>query len=318
MNYNKDFMKITDGEKLWAMEKKRFRPFIIASIFAFAFLTIVAILNWLFPLALNNIWKKANSAAFSDNSGKIDIDKLQYVFNSTVIWSSIFVFAAIAMLVYFIIGISKSYKSKTFIKLYNWPIAVYGVYTFFQIIWLFWSFRVLIHPQTISMEEVYYKIYSSLTAVLTILFYFLFVRQMKYIKFAFLNVERVKQLKRFEEEMKQYDKNNIFNNLFGFNPSQNNEKNDSNNTKNNVEEAEIVDEKSKQRKDNFDKLIKLPNEKLYLAAQKLYIHGYEKMSKEELVNLILDINDQKQNVKKSDDSQSKESNSNNDKEDDNN
>ncbi|MGV2392876.1 UNVERIFIED_CONTAM: hypothetical protein O8I53_07790 [Campylobacter lari] len=105
----------------------------------------------------------------------------------------------------------------------------------------------------------------------------------------------VLQMKQFEELQKNLGQNPYFANLSNlFNTSNINSTASFANVENQEyqNEEEPVNAKDFERKKNFDKLMNLSNDKLYEAAQGLYISSYQNMPKEKLVNIILDIFEQ--------------------------
>ncbi|TQF63894.1 hypothetical protein BA183_03890 [Mycoplasmopsis bovis] len=296
---------------LWKHEKKTFRPIFIATFVSFILLILYFIVMASFDLA----YIKVAGQAFEENPPKgFSPDYMKSMHLFWIIFKYVASAGIIVSTILMFISVLQGYKKKNFAKIYTWPLTIYFIILFVNI----WnSVSAIIQGRDINASGIKdFSTYILVRMILTILFtiilavaYFVFVRKYMFIKAAYITVQK------YEEAQKQLEDNPELRELVqniqaafggdlssktnesgsysaeGENESEEfNEKTDDNN--NEVNPAKIAREK------NYERLMNLPNEKLYDAAQKLYISGYQSMEKAALANLILDILEQQEAKKR--------------------
>ncbi|MCE6061947.1 APC family permease [Mycoplasmopsis agalactiae] len=313
--FNNHFRFEASFEGLWKHEKKTFRPIFISTFVSFIILILYFIVTASLDLAYinvaNEIFDKSTDKNFSP----------EYLKNMHMFWIIFKYVASAGILVSTILmflSVLQGYKKKNFAKIYSWPLTIYFIILFVNI----WnSVSAIIQGRGInSTGDVAFSNYILVRMILTILFtiilavaYFVFVRKYMFIKIAYINVQR------YEEAKKQLDANPELKELveniqaaFGgqleskpsdYSAEGTEESADSEPEK--MDKDDEVDPAKLAREKNYKKLMNLPNEKLYEAAQKLYISGYQSMEKATLANLILDILEQQEAKKRAENSSSK-------------
>lgn len=310
--FKTDYMEITDAKELWKLEKSRFRKIWILALVAL----IVPFLCFLADAIYLAVSYEKIQNWYSIMGAKPE--EAQSLFSMMLLWRVVAVVLLFFMLLFYSLNISKCYKEKSFMYVGKWIFTTYSIIWFGASIDLIYSiFRVFKYLHTDGLSS--YRIYTGLQVIyviLMIILAFLFMRNMKNVVFAFNRAYWLEmQAKAAQELFKNLNDDQVdaINSLFGVNLEKKNP---------NEEEAIIVTsqkEKEEQkeaakRKRNLEKLLSLPNEQLFQAAEKLNIRGYEHMEKEKLANLILDIVDM--NSKRKESQKDDESKSNDDKKDD--
>ncbi|WP_029905476.1 hypothetical protein [Mycoplasmopsis opalescens] len=275
MDFSKQYMKITDTKQLWALEKKSFRGFMIGSIATFIFILIYFIVNDIIKYFYIEELRQNQIASSKFNQSEFIQSLVPQVFSDIIY--GIF---AIGALVLSVRGIVRSYRNKTFKYIDNLSILFNWFLVFIYIINLIISLwtRKMSNP---DMNQSKYLIPAIVLEVVgpisIIILYFVFVRETKFIKFAFLRAEQIEE----------YSKNvGELGSLFGINLEQN-----SYNEANNFGSENKANKATAENKNNkrFETLMSMNNEKLYGIAQTLNISGFHDLEKEKLVNLILNI-----------------------------
>ncbi|UUD35423.1 hypothetical protein NPA07_00920 [Mycoplasmopsis caviae] len=294
--FDKKYLEIKSAKKLWSLEKERFRPVIILSLLAF----IISFVNSATITTLYIGFKDSLVTYFFN--GTNSSNEANSRVTSMIIVNGLVATVMLVSIIIFTTFYLRTFKEKTFINMHIWPSTLY----FFSWLVNFYSIdqniRTLINKGNTILLAI--TITMFLINVILLVFQFLFVNQLKYFKLAFINAKRLEELKKVQDALKQsgmLGENNAFNNLFGINLNDINDKveheSESSSKDEEIEEAEIVDNKAviknaeKETKDKIKKLLDLPNSKLYSIAETLYISGYKKMDKEELCRLIVQIVD---------------------------
>lgn len=275
MDFSKQYMKITDTKKLWGLEKKSFRGFMIGSIATFIFILIYFIVNDIIKYFYIEELRQNQIASSKFNQSEFIQSLVPQVFSDIIY--GIF---AIGALVLSVRGIVRSYRNKTFKYIDNLSILFNWFLVFIYIINLIISLwtRKISNP---DMNQSKYLIPAIVLEVVgpisIIILYFVFVRETKFIKFAFLRAEQIEE----------YSKNvGELGSLFGINLEQNSYNEANNFGSENKANKATVENKNNKR---FETLMSMNNEKLYGIAQTLNISGFHDLEKEKLVNLILNI-----------------------------
>ncbi|VEU75550.1 Uncharacterised protein [Mycoplasmopsis maculosa] len=302
--FDKSFFNERSYEGLWTHYKKTFLPIFIATIFSFAFILFFELISiglqiaHVSKLGLAELTNSGPYAKWSVNDGFKQGLTLLYLFTLPSFVIVIFTLS----IVYISISIAKGKKEKDFSNLAGWPVIAYLV-TFinsiiFVITLVFTRFE---NIDAISIIRITIQVISAIT---TIVFYLLFIRRYMWVKSSYIVVKQYLESIRIQNELKN-DPN--FQNIFSFiNRYSENNNNFEEESKNNNNNSSELSEKEAKRKENFDKLMELPNEKLFDAAKGLFISGYETMSKEKLVNILLDIFEKQEQDKQNYSSNEKE------------
>ncbi|EIN15237.1 Hypothetical protein, predicted transmembrane protein [Mycoplasmopsis agalactiae 14628] len=306
--FNSHFRFEASFEGLWKHEKKTFRPIFITTFVSFIILILYFIVTASLDLAYINV---ANE--FFNKSTDTNFTP-EYLKNMHLFWIIFKYVASAGILVSTILmflSVLQGYKKKNFAKIYSWPLTIYFIILFVNI----WnSVSAIIQGRGVnSSGHLEFSNYILARMILTILFtiilavaYFVFVRRYMLIKIAYINVQR------YEEAKKQLDENPELKELvqniqaaFGgqldakpsdYSAEGTEEADESEPEK--MDKDEELDPAKLAREKNYKKLMDLPNDKLYDAAQKLYISGYQSMEKATLANLILDILEQQEAKKR--------------------
>lgn len=298
--FDKKYLQIKSTNKLWALEKERFRPVIILSLLTF-FLALACALTSTILLATF----KDNLAEYivKINGGTTPGFRPEDQIMSMIITNGLVTVGMLVSIIVFLVFYARTFKEKSLANMHTWPSMVLIISWFinlFSIIRNIRSLATAYNPIILSITIV-----TSVITVVLIVFQFLFVSQLRYFKGVFINARRLEEIKQLQKKMKEsgmMDESNLSNNLFGImlddvdDVSANQDKNKFNKEED-IEEAEIVDNKAhlknneKENEEKIKKLLALPNAKLYNIAETLYISGYKKMDKEELCRLIVQIVD---------------------------
>nr|WP_307926447.1 APC family permease [Mycoplasmopsis bovis] len=277
---------------LWKHEKKTFRPIFIATFVSFILLILYFIVMASFDLA----YIKVAGQAFEENPPKgFSPDYMKSMHLFWIIFKYVASAGIIVSTILMFISVLQGYKKKNFAKIYTWPLTIYFIILFVNI----WnSVSAIIQGRDINASGIKdFSTYILVRMILTILFtiilavaYFVFVRKYMFIKAAYITVQK------YEEAQKQLEDNPELRELVqniqaafggdlssktnesgsysaeGENESEEfNEKTDDNN--NEANPAKIAREK------NYERLMNLPNEKLYDACSKVIYFRLSKYGK---------------------------------------
>ncbi|WP_033161360.1 Rho termination factor N-terminal domain-containing protein [[Mycoplasma] collis] len=267
--------------ELWQNEPKKYRYWIIGQ-------SITIILYFLiYTIAASFLLIYIAQSTGSENLKTNDNLNFYSKFSTWIF----FIIPLIIISVYFYFkGLKLSYKNKNFIYLSSSSISLFSflsvAFVFVYIIIIGTHFDVL--KEIFSFKNIYLSTYSILNLILTIfggitLFIHIGVKNIKKEFIIAFNQERMNQ---FNELLKSqnFDIEKMQNDLFNMN-KQNNPQ-----SKQNINED---DEKNKEKdveNKEFEKLNKLPIEQLRKIAAQLEISGYETLTKEELIKIILKVN----------------------------
>ncbi|MCT4469520.1 hypothetical protein [Mycoplasma sp. HS2188] len=270
----RDYLKITDTNELWSLEKSRFRLFIIGACVSIGLILLTIITKTIVDATL--LFIRENSL----QEGKLELP-------SDVLIDLVLLSINIYIAITYYKSISKSYKEKTFEYLDQRAIMFYGIMSFISIINLIFLFTRSFNKNTnLDPIEIASITIGALLIVMNIAFYYGFIKETKFIGLAFANAKAMQSLKNQMADNEELS--NMMSQLFGSKiTTENDQKSDKN-----TEDEKILQEKQQKetvRNEKISQLISLPNSKLFAIAEKLYISGYEKMDKEELANLIYDI-----------------------------
>lgn len=264
-----DFFKIHDENKLWGYEKSKFRSFIIGSCLVIALLLFLILVQK--GIELFSLIKKSNNVAFTDLVSWIPFSLLIIGLHTYVS-------------ITFYLGVAKSYKHKSFANLSGGSMLFYGFMAFICAIELIFTLSSRLNKSNTQLSPI-----DITTLVLNIVInlsffvsYWAVIRPTRTIYSVFVNAKKMAELNQLLNN--NTEMSNMFN-MMGMNI----QPKEPNSTNINEEKAQIIDTKNDARKANVDKLLNLPNNQLFKIAQHLSISGYDKMSKEELANLIVDI-----------------------------
>ncbi|QSF13416.1 hypothetical protein [Mycoplasma sp. Mirounga ES2805-ORL] len=303
-NYNKDFLKSENTQELWDKNKKQFSFFIWGTIATFIFLIVFALVNvGLLLFFRDTIVTKQNS--LGDKAGVQDTFQWPFGF-----WLVVSVLSIIS-LVSFLISFIKSKQQKNYSTLNTLATYFISLTTFALFVFSF-NFLFRINENFVFHEKLLYGIKIS-GAVILIILWFAFVRFIKLIKAAFIRAAQIEQFKKMASDPNSFLKEifgntGLFNNINSETENSNNDSSEDNSKQKDDKSSKEND--SSERKEKFDKLVNLPNEKLFRAAKQLYISGYESMTKEELANKILDTIEQEKKRKEFKEQQKEQEDSN--------
>ncbi|MBU4690387.1 hypothetical protein KQ874_01620 [Mycoplasma sp. ES3157-GEN-MYC] len=274
----RQYLNINSTAELWKLEKTTFRKYVIGSLISILIVTAVILVHQISQFILQ--YKNGMFATKTDNSSVLIYVLIPLFYIAIWVWISIS----------YILGMIKSYQNKSFEHLKPGTATFFGIMSFisfFDIITFFIS-KGNTSNVKLNTLQIIQVVLPILISFLTISLYYGFVRETKFIYIAFANAKQFELIKTIGQSTNMFsDLNNIFNhNSMSPESSQNQRPNQPVNET----EAEIV---KSDRQQKIEKLLMLPNHRLYEMAKKLYISGYEKMEKEELVNKIIDITDKK-------------------------
>lgn len=293
--YSNDFLNnvTADSQKLWKdYEKPKFRFFVFLALSTFIFATITTIIS----LILITTLKTQLLDFFIENVNDKNANVQEY-YNNLLTFYGVMSGIVILVTVFFAYGIYNSYTKKSFLKLQTFPTLLLTITTFLRLVDYIMIFTKSGQTTYWNSAMITLLAFSGSSVLLTLLLIPLFYRKIKFIKIAFHRSFILKQSEEFSKMFSQNEEySNLFGNLFGGHIPKNQTETDfkeedvtNTEVKNNHEQKLTEWEKNKER------LMSLNNEKLFGIAQKLYIHGYDKMSKEELVDAILNIVEKNKN-----------------------
>ncbi|MBU4693414.1 hypothetical protein KQ878_00750 [Mycoplasma zalophidermidis] len=273
------YLNINSTAELWKLEKTTFRKYVIGSLISILVVAIVILVHQISLFILQ--YKDGVFTTKVDNSSV-----LIYNILIPLLYIAIWVWISIS----YILGMIKSYQNKSFEHLKPGTATFFGIMSFisfFQIITFFIS-KGNTSNTKLNTLQILQLVLPIIISFLTISLYYGFVRETKFIYIAFANAKQFELIKTIGQSTNMFsDLNNIFNHN---SVSPESSQNQMPNQPADETEAEIV---KTDRQQKIEKLLMLPNYRLYEIAKKLYISGYEKMEKEELVNKIIDITDKK-------------------------
>lgn len=296
-----DIPKIKD---LWKNEVDKYRLWIILfiiGVFSIAILSFVAILlNGLsINTGINAYWKIMDANAPKNVTITYEQARLSYL-STMIIVPTFMLLLIITALILFSITIVRSYKTHNFARLSWGSIFIVQLSAFFALInitqFLFMGAR------SVQLSSNSGSIYSFIIMFLYMPIWF-FANRVSNIRKLFLRSEQMEKLKNdpnYQNMMRQMQQlsQNMSNTQspFGFNPyNQNNtnttsSKNTTNNAQkktNKVSSATSHAQQSTSKLSEIDKqLAKLTIKQLREIAKKLYIFGYESMSRVDLISSI--------------------------------
>ncbi|VEU78341.1 hypothetical protein [Mycoplasmopsis columbinasalis] len=309
--YNRDYVRnpILNIEEMWKQyEKSKFRYFIVGTLVFMVLSMLIYLAILILTLVFKNLQINDYILELSNSSDPNPAQTAANAFNTNVTLTGINVGIMAIGVVLYSLGVFDSYKQKDFS---NIRISATYIYSFFTLINFVNIVLSLVNRSTAFKQAYYFLVPSILVFVsigLMILGYFLFVRENKYIRFAFI---RIHQTKKTEELMKllqqnQQNGNSNVNDFFStiFNLDRQSQaraqeqaaqfteedapnQTDSNSTQQAEAKAETTNSVARQ------KLEALSDEQLHQVAQKLNIFGYQQMSRQNLIDLILNIVDGK-------------------------
>ncbi|QBF34367.1 hypothetical protein EG856_00240 [Mycoplasmopsis phocirhinis] len=278
----REYLKITDTNQLWSLEKPKFRLFIIGACVSIALILLAMITQ----VIINSSIVIANRQILQDNQNNASTSASASIFLSVLL-----VAINIYIDVTYYLGVYRSYKQKSFEHISQRVITFYGIMSFISVVQLLFGIfsKSFTRNTALSPLEIASVTIDVLINVMIVSFYYGFIKETRFIAFAFTNAKALQNLK---EQMGQNEElSSMFSQIFGTNFDNNNTQNtqNTNKTENDEQILQKKQEKEVIRKEKIDQLIALPTEKLFEIAKKLYISGYENMNKEELANLIYDI-----------------------------
>lgn len=328
MLFNKNFTKAKNLDDFWKYEKSHFRPFFIAfmSILAILSLFLLAQILW-FALDKNLLELIANRIKLANAKTSISESEVQtqaiILRKGYFVILSIFFFLNNFFAVIFGISLKKSYKAKSLLNLNKTPLI------FTNVVSILATIIFIYYIVSLSKVNAFSEWKISLLPLMYFIFMFIFdVLVVREIKIFIMVNEQISRIQILKENSKLFEELTNTNGQLNFSEfikkitEEENQKNESNfnkgeenfqenkdknlneefkNSSEQEENAEIIEsnnleeEKNKvdklatKRMQNYEKLVKLPNEKLYLLAKKMNIFGAEEMDKEELITLILGI-----------------------------
>ncbi len=328
MLFNKNFTKAKNLDDFWKYEKSHFRPFFIAfmSILAILSLFLLAQILW-FALDKNLLELIANRIKLANAKTSISESEVQIqaiiLRKGYFVILSIFFFLNNFFAVIFGISLKKSYKAKSLLNLNKTPLI------FTNVVSILATIIFIYYIVSLSKGNAFSEWKISLLPLMYFIFMFIFdVLVVREIKIFIMVNEQISRIQILKENSKLFEELTNTNGQLNFSEfikkitEEENQKNESNSNKgeenfqenkdknlneefknsseqeenaeiiesNNLEEEKNkVDKLATKRMQNYEKLVKLPNEKLYLLAKKMNIFGAEEMDKEELITLILSI-----------------------------
>ncbi|WP_029513148.1 hypothetical protein [Mycoplasmopsis primatum] len=310
--FNRNFRFETSFDDLWKHEKTTFRPIFIVTFVSFLLFALTFIVNA--TLALVYIESIKNYININSNIPNKELSINARLIGIIVNYA--FGLTTLIVLGFMIASVVKGYRKKNFSKIYTWPVTVYFViliFHIFQTVMTFFGLSNVIKSSGVAGYDQYNTIqlvFETLSTIILSLAYFIFIRKYVLIKFAYVNIQKMidaQQQINENPELKELFKNieQAFN-MSGVSQSTFNFGTENTSEVKKEKADDEVSEQANQRKSNYEKLMNLPNEKIYNAAEKLYISGYRNMEKATLVNLILDILDRQKAKKEQEDTSVKE------------
>lgn len=295
--FNKNYQFETTIEGLNKHYEKSFKPVFIGTIIAFVFYTIVSFGLAIFDLTVTK--------TFLADAKEMVYAKAEA--NQEAIYSSIFANWIFTITQYFITGvlflvmvimlgvsILKGKKNKNFSSLPIWQIFVYLLITIFAISTLIIRLITGQKWNNLKPYNIVPPIVEGISSIVMLILYFIFLRRYALIRAIYINVTRIMEAQKFMQENPSM--NEFMTNLSNLLSNGNAAAIDNTNDDEILAGANTLlrdeEEKMQQRQKQYDKLMQLPNEKLYEIAKALYISGYQSMQKDELSNLILNIFEQ--------------------------
>ncbi|KUH47538.1 Rho termination factor N-terminal domain-containing protein [Mycoplasmopsis meleagridis] len=307
--YSKEYMKTKKVDELWGKyNKPYFQYFIFGSLasYIFAALVFLAIFITYIILRSNYISELTtylNAYINNSSSSMVAIAPEQQAavyFNSEVSINGIIFIVSLALVFHFIYSLVKNIEQKNYQKLSILASFIFLIYILYNFVNLIINlFGGLVGTKKLFDFNIL-PIWSSfnlirlITPIVLLILYLVFVRYLRKIKIAFINAYHHEEMLKAQEMFKNQDLN--FNDFFSqfmnraeYQTSENSKQNEV--TENNINKnnsSDIEKEKAKTKREiYFDKINQLPNNKLFEMAEKLYISGYSKMTREELIEAIL-------------------------------
>ncbi|MGY5139680.1 hypothetical protein ACUZ9N_03005 [Mycoplasmopsis gallinarum] len=264
-------------QKLWSLEKKHFRlPIILFFVIAFIVLTFYGFYTIYGLVTMQSV--QSEISVYIQNS---QISPVVVYWDLLMRKPLIQFILMLIILARVILSIVKSYQKKSFQFL---PRISFNL-IFFIICLEIWNLIVLLMNR-MFFDLLLYKLLLSFEISLLIVNIFLYLIIIRALNFLTVIFMISFQFEKTQEMMNSLKNNSEFNNLFsslGINVPNNK------NEQGSIRETVELNEAEQKRKIQYDRLVNVPNEKLYEIANKLYIFQPEKLEKEELINAILDI-----------------------------
>ncbi|WP_029512856.1 hypothetical protein [Mycoplasmopsis iners] len=288
--YGSEYIKnAKDPKELWnKYEKPYFRYGIFGTLASF--IVVFAIFLTKFVLTIVNkqeLIREISSSYAGQKSG----EEITSLYNGSLAWSGVILVISMLLLFWISYGIIMSYKSKTFLKISRVPLMLFFVYLFSTIINFILSitnYGDLWKSATDYPAKITLTIIEIVSMLVFLILYIVFVRLVSRIQAAFVRATQYQQMLKLQEDLaKSGIQNEFLANLFGAPIDK--EKNINEETTSSTYTEEDVKETvaKSQREQNKEKLMEQPNSKLFEIAEKLYIRGYQSMTREELVETIL-------------------------------
>ncbi|UUM19125.1 Rho termination factor N-terminal domain-containing protein [Mycoplasma sp. 1018B] len=301
--YSNQYSKAKTIKDFWSkFEKPYLRYFLFGSLSVFIFIilffsTLFAILIIFKTQYINEVYQSVSNNNITNAEPNVILNFAHNNFNGELISSSILLIISFAMTAKYIYSLKDVFKKKSLLYLSTLANNILYLYVIYKIVMLIYQlvrFKLVI-------DFINFPILSSLFIIniilplLLALMYIVFVSRLKKLKITSWRINQYENLKKTEEFLKNNptDLNNIFKNIFG-NANVFYEDNKENNATDNITESKsttqanenLTEEEIKINQER-KKLSELNNTTLYEIAQKLYISGYEQMSRDEIIETIL-------------------------------
>ncbi|MEA4115658.1 hypothetical protein VBM87_02600 [Mycoplasma sp. 744] len=301
--YSNQYSKAKTIKDFWSkFEKPYLRYFLFGSLSVFIF--IILFFSILFTILIifktqyiNEVYQSVSNNNITNAEPSVILNFAHNNFNGELISSSILLIISFAMTAKYIYSLKDVFKKKSLLYLSTLANNILYLYVIYKIVMLIYQlvrFKLVI-------DFINFPILSSLFIIniilplLLALMYIVFVSRLKKLKITSWRINQYENLKKTEEFLKNNptDLNNIFKNIFG-NANVFYEDNKENNATDNITESKsttqanenLTEEEIKINQER-KKLSELNNTTLYEIAQKLYISGYEQMSRDEIIETIL-------------------------------
>ncbi|WGI36899.1 hypothetical protein [Mesomycoplasma lagogenitalium] len=255
--------------ELWEKEKKEYRIWIFLYGILLSLFLLLNFTQWILAIVTYN------KELMSQNQ-----------FTTPLIFSiANFLLVSWTVINYFL-TVYKSYKNKSFAFISGFTLFIFTIISFMNII----SYLTLLFQDFSKTLENFKSITGIMLFTLTLISLLTIYpqRKVKLIKRMFLIAENYERAQKVAEELKNSDFEKMFGNFGAFGPNATRNPNQTASaTGENVQNQPEEDLKSKEYR---EKLQSLSTEQIRKIAQKFQISGYESLSREKLIEILIKLN----------------------------